>query len=263
MIILPYSGIAGPTSFAYDDPVATAQLSYAGTWAHNTSVTNTYQTTESVSSTLNSTVTVTPPLGTTQIKWIATKTLASGQANVSVDGGAATPVDLYNASTSYQQTVFTSGALAAGTQHTLTITVLATKSHAGVGTGTNISIDEFTGTIAASFSQGPLLATAPHVIITDTGCASNKDYPPTQVPTATHGALANPGLPYGTFNVCVDDGTNHVTFLAVPNTSFASPTAASTTTNQWIIANIYAGGGGTAGSGASVINGTYATGVCT
>jgi Tfp pilus assembly protein PilV len=263
MIILPYSGTPVTANLTYDDRTATSpQVVYAGTWAPST-VTGDYLNTEEHSSTTNSTVTVSYPVGTTTINWITTKALGNGIANVTVDGLTQPTVDLWAASTAQLQTVVTYSGLNPLTSHTLKITVSGTKSHAGTGTGTQIETDKFTGTQITSYTQGPLLTTAPHVIITDTGCGINKDYPPTQVPTITHGALTSPGLPYGTYTVCVDDGTNHVTFTAVKNISFLSPTAATTTNNQWIVAKIYPGGGGTAGSGAGVINGTYATGVCT
>ena len=52
---------------------------------------------------------------------------------------------------------------------------------------------------------------APNVTVTDTdsGCGNNEDYPPTQIPTATHRRARQPGEPYGTYTVCVDNGTNH------------------------------------------------------
>ena len=88
------------------------------------------------------------------------------------------------------------------------------------------------------------MTTAPDVTVTDndSGCGSNEDYPPTQVPTTTQGALANPGMPYGTYSVCVDNGTNHAT-VTVNNTNF--------TTGNQVIADIYPGGTG------------YGTGTCT
>jgi len=256
MIILPYShGTANPTTFTYDDPVSDASLSYAGTWAHN-SVAGAYNGTESDTSTASSTVTVALPLGTTGVSYIATKAKGDGKATVALTGQSNTTVDLYNSSTVYKQTVYTSPALSASTQYTLTISYSGTKNASA--TGYQVDVDEITGTLAATYQQGPLLTTAPHVIVTDnnTGCGANKDYPLTQVPTATQGALANPGLPYGTLTVCVDDGSNHVTFSNLQNTSFTSPASGS---NQWVIANIYPGGGGSAGS----VTGVYGTGVCT
>ena len=66
---------------------------------------------------------------------------------------------------------------------------------------------------------------APNVTVTDTdtGCATNEDYPPTQIPTPTQGALSSPGEPYGDYTVCADDGTNHNTGT-VANTNFLAGT---------------------------------------
>jgi hypothetical protein len=189
------------------------------------------------------------PLGTTSVSYIATKASANGKATVALTGQSNTTVDLYNSSTVYKQTVYTSPALSASTQYTLTISYSGTKNASS--TGFKVDVDEITGTLAATYTQGPLLTTAPHVILTDTGCGASKDYPPTQVPTLTQGALANPGLPDSTFTVCVDNGTNNVTITGVHNTNLAAGTT--------VTADIYPGGGGSGGGG----TGVYGTGVCT
>ncbi len=54
-------------------------------------------------------------------------------------------------------------------------------------------------------TQSPgLLTSAPVVTLTDNnaGCNSSENYPATQVPTLTQGALVDPGQPYGNFTVC-------------------------------------------------------------
>jgi hypothetical protein len=51
----------------------------------------------------------------TRLDWIATMAPENGVADVSLDGGALTKVDLYNATTLYQQNVWTTGTLAQGT----------------------------------------------------------------------------------------------------------------------------------------------------
>jgi hypothetical protein len=51
----------------------------------------------------------------TRLDWIATLAPENGVADVSLDGGALTKVDLYSATTLYRQTVWTTGTLARGT----------------------------------------------------------------------------------------------------------------------------------------------------
>lgn len=87
-------------------------------------------------------------------------------------------------------------------------------------------------------SPGSLVSTKPDVTVTDTdaACGSAEDYPPSQVPTASAGALASPGLPYGTYSVCADAsiaGTFQRNTGTVANTSY---TAGNTV-------NIYLGSG--------------------
>ena len=53
--------------------------------------------------------------------------------------------------------------------------------------------------------------------------------------TTYGGALANPGLPYGTYTVCVDDGTNRDIISNVANTNYAAGTT--------LTVNDYSGGG--------------------
>ena len=62
--------------------------------------------------TTSSTATVVIPFNGTQLNVVATKGTTLGKMDVSVDGGAPVTVDLANATTQYQQTVFTTGTLA-------------------------------------------------------------------------------------------------------------------------------------------------------
>ncbi|HLK45728.1 MAG TPA: hypothetical protein VKT18_07045 [Acidimicrobiales bacterium] len=76
-------------------------------------------------------------------------------------------------------------------------------------------------------SPGSLVATKPDVTVTDTdaACGNAEDYPPAQVPTASAGALANPGLPYGNYTVCADasiSGTYERNTGTVANTNYAA-----------------------------------------
>ena len=205
MIVLPWG-----TSSAFADDDRNAALTYSSGWTQNSNVSD-YSGTTTDSATTNNSMTFT--FYGTSVQWIATKAKTNGIANVSLDGAAAAPVDLYAASTSYKNTVYSATGLTPGS-HTLTITVSGTKNASA--TGYNVSIDEISGTAVS------LLTTRPTVTVTDTGCGNNEDYPATQIATLTHGALVNPGEPYATFTVCADNGTNHNT-ATVPNTSFTAP----------------------------------------
>jgi Tfp pilus assembly protein PilE len=78
-----------------------------------------------------------------------------------------------------------------------------------------------------SASPGSLVSTKPDVTVTDTdaACGNAEDYPPSQIPTASGGALANPGLPYGAYTVCADaqiSGTYERNTGTVANTNYAA-----------------------------------------
>ena len=242
MIVAPYT-----KTWTIDDPPSSA-VAYSGSgWSHSTGNASDIGTTESTDSgTLGDTVTVTLPTGASSFTWYYTKTSSSGNASIQVDGGAATTVNQYSSTgTQYQQT-YGPIAVSSGSSHTITIKVLHTKS-AG-SSNYRVSLDAILG----AYASGTLMTTTPHVIVTDnnTGCGAAKGYPPEQVPTATQGALAYPGMPYGSYSVCVDDGVNHDT-LNINNTSYTTgnvPTGNSPTAGVF---NIFSGATG------------YGTGVCT
>ncbi len=71
---------------------------------------------------------------------VAVKSLYSGKAWVSVDGGAKVPVDLYSPVKLYKQTVFSTGFLAPG-MHTVTISWSGLKNT--YSKATNINVDAF------------------------------------------------------------------------------------------------------------------------
>ncbi len=193
----------------YDDP--NSALALTGTWARVTGQSGDFNSTETTSSTANSTATLT--FTGTSVQWIGTTGTGYGKATVSIDGGAATTVDTYSSTTKRQQLIYTKTGLT-NASHTIKITVLGT--HDFSATASLVSID------AINVPGSPALEPfAPNVTVTDTDstCANNEDYPPTQIPTATQGALQSPGEPYGNYTVCADDGTNHNTGT-VANTSF-------------------------------------------
>ena len=72
---------------------------------------------------------VTVPFRGTGVSWIGYRGPDAGIAQVQIDGGAATQVDMYAASATFQPIVFTAGNLA-DANHTLTITATGTKNAA-------------------------------------------------------------------------------------------------------------------------------------
>jgi hypothetical protein len=76
----------------------------------------------------------------TDIAWISTRADNRGQATVSIDGGPATLVDLYNATLQGRRIVFAATGLTDG-PHTLTVTVLGLKNAAS--SGFRVDIDAF------------------------------------------------------------------------------------------------------------------------
>ncbi len=97
---------------------------------------------------LNSAGSVTVDFTGTAISWINVKSPNYGIAQVSLDGGAAVDVDLYSATTSWQQKVWSATGLSNGA-HTVTITWTGTKN--ALAAATNIGVDAFdvTGTLVA------------------------------------------------------------------------------------------------------------------
>ena len=254
LIILPYTSPGSTNPWTQDDntlSTSNATIAYANPGSAWTSVSNgSYNGgTEHESSTANSTVTVT--FTGNSIVWLATQRANEGYASVTLDGNAVpgSPFNLYSSTTLYKQAIYTSGTLTQGS-HTLVITVTGNKGHSGSSGGTTVSADEFTGTSV----PGPpiLLTTKPNVIVTDTDstCGNNPDYPPTQIPTLTGGALQYPGLPWGTYTVCVDNGTTggavHDTVTGVSNTSYTSGNPLPTGN---LPIDLYSGGVGTYGTG--------------
>jgi hypothetical protein len=203
-----------------------AALTYTGSWTYATYGTD-YAGDESYSATTGNKVTFT--FTGNAIQWLGSYASNHGYASVSLDGGAATSVDTYASTSIPQSVLYSATGLSQGT-HTLTITVAGTKDSGS--SGYFVSVD------ALIVGTAQLLTSAPDVTLTDTGCANHETRPPTKVPTASAGALTNPGEPYGNFTVCADNGAlkNSAT---VANTNFTTGTTV----------NIYLYGGA---SGASV-----------
>jgi hypothetical protein len=81
---------------------------------------------------------VTISFSRTYLAWIAKTSPAYGKAQVSVDGAVVGEVDLYSATTKYQQVVWNTGFLTEGS-HTVIIRWLGTKR--SQSSGTNIGLD--------------------------------------------------------------------------------------------------------------------------
>jgi Tfp pilus assembly protein PilE len=186
-----------------------AALTYTGSWTYATYGTD-YAGDETYSNTTGNKVTLT--FTGNGIQWIGSYASNHGYASVSLDGGTATSVDTYAAQSVPQAVLYSATGLTQGS-HTLTITVKGTKDSGS--SGYFVSID------ALIVGTTQLLSTAPDITLTDTGCANHETRPPTQVPTASAGALTNPGEPYGTFTVCADTGSLMNT-ATVANTNFTT-----------------------------------------
>jgi hypothetical protein len=76
---------------------------------------------------------VTIPFTGTYLAWVTVKSPNYGIAEVTLDGGTPVPVDLYSASTAWQQTVWNTGTLPTGL-HTVTIAWTGTKNPAAAAT---------------------------------------------------------------------------------------------------------------------------------
>ena len=192
-----------------------------------------FNSTETTSSTLNSTATLT--FTGTSVQWIGTMGPNNGKASVSIDGGAATTVDTYSSTTKRQQLIYTKTGLT-NASHTIKITVLGT--HDFSATASLVSID------AINVPGSPALEPfAPNVTVTDTDstCANNEDYPPTQIPTATQGALERPGEPYGNYSVCADNGTSTTPEHPRPLPTRASWRATPSTSTSPTVTNLASG----------------------
>jgi hypothetical protein len=207
------------TSTEVDDPASSSVVYTGGGWTHGSTGSSNYDSTESFDQTANDTVSFT--FTGTSVEWIAPVSNNGGYANIYIDGTlVASNITTYSATTYYQQVIWSTAGLSSGT-HTLKIVVLGTKPAANTSGNEYVQLDAFIYGTAAPV----LLTTAPTVTLADnnTGC-SGENYPATQVPTSTQGALVDPGQPYGNFTVCAsaNDTENSATLV---NTSYAAGNA--------------------------------------
>lgn len=103
---------------------------YVGTWPENLDIDGWYARTLTYSGTTNDYFEL--KFNGTEIRWFTERRNTHGIAAVSIDGGAETNVDLYNATQTQQIKVWTSGALSAG-EHTIKIRVTGTKNASSSG----------------------------------------------------------------------------------------------------------------------------------
>ncbi len=103
---------------------------------------------------------VTVAFNGTYLAWITKKSAVYGTASVTLDGAGPVTVDLYNATTVWQQKVWETGVLPAGT-HTVTISWTGDKN-AGA-TETNVGMDAF-DLLGSLVPVAPVVVLAPVVV---------------------------------------------------------------------------------------------------
>ena len=124
--------VAGPTvtSAPIDNSTST---SYNGTFSGQ-NVTGAYNGSVHFSSTANARATTSQAFRIAgNAAWISTKGPDRGRANVSVDGGPPTMVDLYAPTQQKAAVVWVANGLSSGVTHTVTVTVLAASNTASSG----------------------------------------------------------------------------------------------------------------------------------
>jgi hypothetical protein len=119
------------------------KLSYAGTW--NTG-SGSALSGRSYTFADSSGASVTASFTGVQLIWIARIGPVFGQAKVTVDGGTAKTIDLYSATTKYQQPVFDTGTLPLG-NHKVKIAWSGTKDASATGTRINVDAFEVAGVL--------------------------------------------------------------------------------------------------------------------
>jgi hypothetical protein len=127
-----------------------ARLAYAGSWSK---VSASSASGGSFALANNSGATLTIRFVGTHLAWIAKESPAYGQAKVTVDGGAAHTVDLYNANTVWKKTVWQTGTLSASTAHTVVISWTGKKDSAATGTNIDVDAIQVTGVLTGRYQQ--------------------------------------------------------------------------------------------------------------
>ena len=122
---------------------ADTRLKYAGTWKTTSAAAasgGSFAFTDSAGSS------VTIRFTGTHLSWIAKTSPAYGKAKVTLDGTSLGTIDLYSASTQWQQKVWGTGTLKSGS-HTVTIAWTGPKRTAAKSADINIDAVEVTGTL--------------------------------------------------------------------------------------------------------------------
>ena len=121
-----------------------AHLKYAGTWKTTSAAAasgGSFVFTDSSGSS------VTIRFTGTHLAWIAKKSPVYGKAKVTLDGKSLGTIDLYSATTEWQQKVWGTGTLKSGS-HTVTIAWTGLKRTAAKSADINIDAVEVTGTLS-------------------------------------------------------------------------------------------------------------------
>ena len=130
--------LATATRFEQTD----SHLVWTGTWSTLSSTSYSGSSAKSV----NAAGSVTIKFSGVSLNVISAKAKTYGRMSISLDGGTATTVDLYSSSTSYKQTVLSSGSLANAT-HTVKITWLGANSTYSTGKTVNLDAVDVIGTL--------------------------------------------------------------------------------------------------------------------
>jgi hypothetical protein len=91
----------------------------------------------------------------TYLAWITKQSAVYGVASVSLDGAGPVTVDLCKATTAWQQKVWETGVLPAGT-HTVTIAWTGDKNAAATGTSIGADAFDLLGTLTAQTASTPV-----------------------------------------------------------------------------------------------------------
>jgi Tfp pilus assembly protein PilE len=206
--------VYGNTNTEVDDAPSSSVVYTGSHWTHGSTGNQNYDSTESFDLTGGDYVKFT--FTGTSVEWIAPVSSNGGYTDVYVDGTkVASNVTTYSATTAYQQVIWSDTGLS-NASHTVELLVDGTKPAAS--SATYLQLDAFI------YGTPTLLTAQPVVTVTDnnSGCSSSEDYPQTvSNESLTHGALADPGQPYGNYTVCASSGGVENT-ATVANTSYVT-----------------------------------------
>jgi Fibronectin type III domain len=128
------------TAFSVPATDNTGGFSFAGGWS-GVNLAGAYNGSVHESSTAGAAANNSTALAGSTVAWVSTMGPDRGMASVSVDGGAATTVDLYSATLKPATVVWQATNLGTATGHTIKVTVLSTRNAAA--TGNKVDIDAY------------------------------------------------------------------------------------------------------------------------